>query len=112
MRERLVFSTLPPRCERCGLLEEECQCEPEPEPVTPPEKQTANVFVEKRKRGKMMTVVKGLLTKESDLPALLTLLKSNCGAGGTLKSEQLEIQGDHVERVKQQLKEIGYRLKK
>lgn len=101
----------PPRCERCGELEEDCTCPPpEPERI-PPEKQTAKVFSEKRKRGKVMTVVRGLPAVGNDLPALLTDLKTHCGAGGTLKGEDLEIQGDHVDRVRDRLGTIGYRTR-
>jgi len=58
-----------------------------------------------------MTVVRGLSAAENDLPALLTQLKNCCGAGGTVKEEQIEIQGDHLERIRQMLADMGYRLK-
>ena len=52
----------PPRCERCGELEEQCTCPP-PEPMRlPPGEQTARIAVEKRKRGKRVTVVSTLTT--------------------------------------------------
>jgi translation initiation factor 1 len=98
----------PPRCERCGALETECKCPPLP---APPETQTARVAVEKRKKGKQVTVVRGLSAAENDLPALLTQLKTACGAGGTLQEDSLEIQGDHRERISELLSKIGYRLR-
>jgi len=101
----------PPRCERCGELEEECSCPPEPEPMIPPEKQMARISIEKRKKGKVVTLVSGLPEVGNDLPALLTRLKTACGAGGSLKNEVLEIQGRHVDRVRDTLKSIGYRTK-
>ena len=58
-----------------------------------------------------MTVVRGLAASENDLPALLTQLKNHCGAGGTVKEDQIEIQGDHLQRIQQVLGEIGYRVK-
>ena len=102
---------IPPRCDRCEKLEEDCKCEPLPEPKLAPEKQTAKVRVEKRKRGKLVTVVAGLLENECDLPELLTLLKNHCGAGGTIKGGAIEIQGDHLERVQKKLLELGYKVK-
>jgi translation initiation factor 1 len=48
---------------------------------------------------------------ENDLPELLTRLKSQCGAGGTLKDDCLEIQGAHLDRVRAALAELGYRLR-
>ena len=101
----------PPRCGRCGEREEDCTCPPPPKALTPPEKQTARLAVENRKRGKVMTVVRGLPAGENDLPALLSQLKAACGAGGTVKDDLLEIQGDHLERVRDLLADIGYRVR-
>ena len=44
----------PPVCERCEKLESECECQPElPQPsFVAPDKQTARLQVEKRKKGK------------------------------------------------------------
>ena len=103
---------IPPKCERCGALEADCQCPPAPPPRMPPESQTARVAVEKRSKGKKVTVVRDLSAEGNDLPALLAQLKTACGAGGTLKDGILEIQGDHRERVSDMLNQIGYRLKK
>jgi translation initiation factor 1 len=58
-----------------------------------------------------VTVVRGLAAADNDLPALLTQLKSQCGAGGTLKGDELEIQGDQRERVRDALRQIGYRVR-
>ena len=102
---------LPPKCQRCGELEDDCTCPPSPKQLTAPEKQTARLAVEKRKKGKVVTVVRGLLADENDLPALLARLKNACGAGGTLKDDRLEIQGGHLERVRALLTEVGYRVR-
>ena len=67
--------------------------------------------MEKRKKGKLVTAVRGLNAEGNDLPELLTLLKSTCGAGGTLKDGVLEIQGDQLDRVREALSEIGYRIR-
>lgn len=101
----------PPRCERCGELEQDCTCPPAPPPQLDPAKQTARVAVEKRSKGKIVTVVQGLSAEGNDLPALLGKLKSTCGAGGTLKEDELEIQGSHLERIRELLMDIGYRVK-
>jgi translation initiation factor 1 len=101
----------PPRCERCGELEAACVCPPATPPRTPPGKQTARLTVEKRKRGKIVTVIRGLAAAENDLPGLLTQLKSTCGAGGTLKDGVLELQGSQLDRVRDAMQTIGYRVK-
>lgn len=103
----------PPHCERCGRLESECECPPEAPPSTlvPPEKQTARLALERRKKGKLMTVVRGLAPEANDLPGLLTRLKNACGAGGTIENDELELQGDQLERLRKLLAEIGYKVR-
>jgi translation initiation factor 1 len=103
----------PPVCERCGKLEEECACPPLPPPksIVPPEKQTAKLTVEKRKKGKLVTAISGLSAAGNDLPALLTRLKSACGAGGALDGDTLEIQGDHRERLRMLLTTAGFKVR-
>ena len=104
----------PPRCEQCEELEEACTC-PKPSPSAgpriPPGKQLARLAVEKRKKGKSVTVVRGLSPDGNDLSDLLAQLKTACGAGGALKGEVLEIQGRHVDRVGKYLRDLGYRVR-
>ncbi|MEM8946688.1 MAG: translation initiation factor [Planctomycetota bacterium] len=104
----------PPQCDDCGKLQTDCNCPPSADhsakPLIEPSKQTAKLAVEKRKRGKLMTVIRGLPATDNDLPALLSRLKSECGAGGTIKDDTLEIQGDHLDRLAQVLASIGYRV--
>jgi len=103
----------PPRCERCGALEENCTCPPappSPPSYLPPQQQTAKLALEKRKKGKVVTVVRGLSPAESDLQALLGLLKSSCGAGGALKDDGLEVQGNQLDRIRDMLREAGYHV--
>ncbi|MFO1063192.1 MAG: translation initiation factor [Pirellulales bacterium] len=102
---------LPPRCERCEKLESECTCPPLPPKHIPPEKQTAKLRIEKRAKGKYVTVIAGLAAESNDLPALLASLKNACGAGGSLQPDALEVQGDHLVRVRKHLEQLGYRVK-
>ena len=102
----------PPRCDECQELEEECTCPPPPHVWKPTNKQTVRVRVEKRKKGKWVTVLTGLSGEESDLPALLARLKNTCGAGGAIKEDDLEIQGQHVDSICKALGDLGYRVKK
>ncbi len=54
------------------------------------------VALEKRGKGKVVTVVRNV---SSGGGALLALLKKRCGAGGTLREDGVEIQGDHRKTV-------------
>lgn len=101
----------PPRCETCGELEAECVCPPPQPQRVPPDKQTARLAVEKRKNGRKVTVVRGLTPQGTDLLDLLAVLKMTCGAGGTLKENEIEIQGEQLDRVRAKLQSIGYRVK-
>ena len=105
-----------PKCDRCGLAEDDCDCPPpvvEPTFVDPA-KQTARISKEKRKKGKTVTVIRGLAAADNDLPELLKKLKNECGAGGCVNQDddEIEIQGDHRSRIETSLKKIGYRTKK
>ena len=100
----------PPRCDQCGELEQACRCPPAAPTRIDPAKQTARIAVERRKKGKVVTIVRGLSPEGNDLVALLGTLKSLCGAGGTLKESELEVQGNHLERIREQLMAIGYRV--
>ena len=105
---------IPPTCEDCGEPEEDCKCPPKPDPPVEqldPTTQTATLSVQKRKKGKVVTVITGLPNIGIDLDDLLSRLKNACGAGGTIKGSTLEIQGKHVDRVRETLTQIGYKVK-
>ena len=57
--------------------------------------------------GKVVTVVEGLPGHPDALRDRARLLKTACGAGGTLKGRLLEIQGDHRTRIVALLTEAG-----
>lgn len=101
----------PPHCQKCDRLEEECNCPPEPPQVVPPQQQFAKIQLEKRRKGKWVSVIRGLDPGGSHLKDLLTLLKNSCGAGGTIQEDAIEVQGNHVERITQLLKAQGYQIK-
>lgn len=102
---------IPPRCDRCGELEEDCQCPPPPKEFAAPKTQTAKVRVDQRKSKRKVTVVWELDPQANDLPNLLAELKAACGAGGSIQDDQLEIQGDHLHRVREKLCEIGFKVR-
>ena len=100
---RLVYSTDP---------------EPQPEPDEPAQtfpsarQQTARIARDRKRRaGKTVTVISGLRHDPATLEKLLKILKQQCGAGGALKDGDLEIQGDHRERVAGVLAGLGYKIK-
>lgn len=100
----------PPKCDRCQLLESDCQCPQEKVPAKPPGKQTARIRLEKRTKGKSVTTIRDLDFAGDHLSSLLTKLKNHCGAGGTVDGDIIEVQGDHVSRIAEFLKKEGYRV--
>ena len=78
----------------------------------PPETQTARLVVEKRPKGKVVTVVGELDPEGNDLPALAARLKTACGTGGTVKDGRIELQGDHAQAVDQALQAMGYKTRR
>lgn len=100
----------PPRCDRCGALETDCTCPPPPPEYASPATLSPKIAVEKRKGGKTVTVIRGLPADKVDVVSLLTQLKNHCGAGGTVREESLEIQGDHAKKIEKFLKEAGFRM--
>ncbi len=110
MPSRIVYSTDPEPaapCPRCGHAP--CLCHALDLPAR---QQTAYIQRDrKRRRGKTVTVVSGLQHSTATFKELLTTLKTTCGAGGTLKDGEIEIQGDQREKVAAKLRELGYKVK-
>lgn len=70
---------------------------------------TLHVLLEKKgRKGSGVTVVKGFHHTLEDLKALARELKTLCGAGGTVKGDTIEIQGEHLDKVADLLREKGF----
>jgi translation initiation factor 1 len=78
--------------------------------IAPVKSAPVKIAIEKRKKGKVVTALRGLTGRDSEISELLSHLKSVCGAGGTFKDGVLEIQGEHAERVREALLKRGYRV--
>jgi translation initiation factor 1 len=90
-------------CPKCGLPKEICVCED-----IAREQQKITIVVDKRRYGKMMTIIDGLNPNDLDLDALISDLKTTCACGGTIKDGKIELQGDHRTRVKESLEKKGF----
>ena len=62
--------------------------------------------------GKGVSVVTGLPLTGPALEELATRLKKTCGAGGAVKDGNIEIQGDHRDRLVAELCKLGYDAKR
>ena len=90
-------------CPKCGLPKELCVCE-----TIAKESQIIKVYVIKKKFGKKYTVIEGIDSKEIDLKDLTKKLKTKFACGGTAKEGKIELQGDHKQRVKENLVQMGF----
>lgn len=89
-------------CNQCGLPEDLCVCE-----AIAREQQKITVAIEKRKFGKKYTVINGI-KKEANINEIFKALKSKFACGGTAKTGQIELQGDHKSRMKAALVDLGF----
>ena len=62
--------------------------------------------------GKGVSVITGLPLNDDALEALATQLKKSCGAGGVAREGRIEIQGDHRDKLVQDLTARGFKAKR
>jgi len=107
----LVFSTDAGRhCPDCSKPVDACICK---QSVIPEGDGIARVRRETKGRGgKTVTTITGVPLAEEPLKELASLLKKRCGCGGSLKDGVIEIQGDHVQLLLDELLKQGFKAKK
>lgn len=66
----------------------------------------------KGRKGKGVTVITGLPLDHSGLSQLAKKLKQKCGTGGTVRNGVIEVQGDHRDKLVDELKIQGYNVKR
>ena len=77
----------------------------------PPAEQKLRVVTDnKAAHGKTLTVVRGAQLTAASLEKLAKKLKQSCGTGGTVRGATIELQGDHVQRVRTLLEGMGYKV--
>ena len=110
-RDRVVYSTEQGKiCPDCSKPIDECTCRKRISPLG-----DGNVRVSretKHRKGKGVTLIKGLAMDAATLRSMSKKLKAMCGSGGTVKEGVIEIQGDHIERILDYLKKQGVRAKR
>ena len=90
-------------CTVCGLPQELCMCE-----EIAREQQRIKIYSDRRRYGKIVTIVEGIDAADIDIEDLAKRLKTKCAAGGTVKDGRIELQGEHRKKVKLALEDIGF----
>jgi translation initiation factor 1 len=109
----IVYSTdIGERCPNCLRAVRECVCKK----GTPGKVASDGVVRVSRetqgRKGKGVTVITGLGLPSEQLEALATELKKRCGSGGAVENGRIEIQGDHRDRLVQELTQRGFKAKR
>ena len=113
---RLVYSTEAGgrTCPECREPIAQCRCQAiQAAARVPAGDGIVRVWLEtKGRKGKGVTVVKGLALDAAALAAVGKQLKAACGTGGTVKDGTIEIQGDHRDQVLATLTKQGHQAKR
>jgi translation initiation factor 1 len=113
----IVYSTdVGERCPNCLRPVRECICR-RGTPGKPTAKAAGGGSVRvsretQGRKGKGVTVISGLGLRPDELTALATELKKCCGSGGSAENGRIEIQGDHRDRLVEELSRRGWKAKR
>lgn len=88
-------------CPNCGLPLEACVCS-----ELAKKSQTIIIRKEKRKFGKVITIIEGL--SDINTNELGKKLKMKLACGGKIEKNKIELQGDHLNKIKKILIEEGF----
>ncbi len=89
-------------CPKCGLPEQACVCE-----QIGKSSQKINITTDKKRYGKIVTVIKGF-DNSVDVKKIAKTLKNELACGGTSKDGVIELQGEHTSRAKEILAKEGF----
>ena len=90
----------------------EYEKEEETETLAPKNQFLEAHFSNKGRGGKTVTVITGFEGSEDDLKSLAKLLKTKCGVGGSIKDNEIIIQGNYRDKIMEILKKEGYNVKR
>ena len=73
--------------------------------------QKIRLHLDRKKGGKINTIIKGVILKNNDLKSFVREIKKKCASGGTYKNNDIIIQGDKRKIIKKFLVGKGYNVK-
>ncbi|MBI4154582.1 translation initiation factor [Candidatus Woesearchaeota archaeon] len=90
-------------CPTCGLPKPLCICQ-----AIAKGEQKIKVKLETRKYKKAITLIEGIDEKQINIKEIAKKLKEKFACGGTAKNGTIELQGNHISKIKQELKVLGF----
>ena len=106
----IVYSSDPDYIERCPVCDEpleQCICQ-DKKPIG---KSSDTIYIQRERKGRKGKTVTTIANLEGDLKAIQKELQKLCGAGGTVKNNIVEIQGDQREKIQKYLEQRGFQVK-
>jgi len=100
----IVYSTNPD-----FVYQESIRAEPK---TLPPSQQQLKLLLDRKRAGKIATIVEGFIGSFADLESLGKRLKTKFGVGGSAKDGIIIIQGDFRDKIYEWLFKEGYKVKK
>ena len=73
--------------------------------------QNIRLYLDRKKGGKITTVIKGFVQTDDRLKNLVKRIKRQCATGGSVKNNEIIIQGNKRDIVKTILEEEGFKPK-
>jgi translation initiation factor 1 len=89
-------------CPKCGLPKDLCICE-----TMAREEEKIRVSLYEKRYGKTVTVIEGI-SGDVDVKNVLKELKTRFACGGTYKNKTVELQGNHLKKIKDALVKLGF----
>ena len=69
-------------------------------------------YSKKGRAGKPVTVIKRFNGSKNEMKDLAKILKNKCGVGGSVKDEQIIIQGEYRDKITSILESMGHSVKR
>lgn len=89
-------------CKTCGLPIELCVCK-----TIAKEEAKIKIYRVSRSFGKAVTIIEGM-DEKANPKELAKKLKTKLACGGTYKNGKIELRGEHRDKLKGLLKEMGF----
>lgn len=115
-KSRLVYSSESGRiCTGCGNPISSCSCnkkKPAGSSGKFPHDGVIRVMKEsKGHKGKTVTIIGNIPLEDAELKEFAKKLKARCGTGGSVKNNEIIIQGDHRQAAMEEILKQGYKAK-